>query len=127
MIFKSKTAAFAQEIGAHAVASPQEAITVADLVILAVKPQFVQGLLLEAKEAILDKQLLIVSIAAGTTIAELYQLFETTQPLRLVRVMPNMNALIGAVQQLSVVTLLHPLKTSRLFYRCFEQLAKPGN
>ena len=95
MIFKSKTAAFAQEIGAHAVASPQ-AITVADLVILAVKPQFVQAALLEAKEAILDKQPLIVSIAAGTTIAELYQLFETTQPLRLVRVMPNMNALIGA-------------------------------
>lgn len=91
-----KTAAFAQEIGAHAVASPQEAITVADLVILAVKPQFVQAALLEAKEAILDKQPLIVSIAAGTTIAELYQLFETTQPLRLVRVMPNMNALIGA-------------------------------
>ena len=90
------------------------------------KPQFVQAALLEAKEAILDKQPLIVSIAAGTTIAELYQLFETTQPLRLVRVMPNMNALIGA-QQLSVVTLLHPLKTSRLFYRCFEQLAKPGN
>ena len=26
----------------------------------------------------------------------MYQLFETTQPLRLVRVMPNMNALIGA-------------------------------
>lgn len=91
-----KTAAFAQEIGAHAVASPQEAIAVADLVILAVKPQFVQAALLEAKEAILDKQPLIVSIAAGTTIAELYQLFETTQPLRLVRVMPNMNALIGA-------------------------------
>ena len=65
---------------------PQEAITVADLVILAVKPQFVQAALLEAKEAILDKQPLIVSIAAGTTIAELYQLFETTQPLRLVRV-----------------------------------------
>ena len=85
-----KTAAFAQEIGAHAVASPQEAIAVADLVILAVKPQFVQAALLE------DKQPLIVSIAAGTTIAELYQLFETTQPLRLVRVMPNMNALIGA-------------------------------
>ena len=82
-----KTAAFAQEIGAHAVASPQEAIAVADLVILAVKPQFVQAALLEAKEAILDKQPLIVSIAAGTTIAELYQLFETTQPLRLVRVM----------------------------------------
>ena len=91
-----KTAAFAQEIGAHAVPSPQEAIAVADLVILAVKPQFVQAALLEAKEAILDKQPLIVSIAAGTTIAELYQLFETTQPLRLVRVMPNMNALIGA-------------------------------
>ena len=90
------------------------------------KPQFVQAALLEAKEAILDKQPLIVSIAAGTTIAELYQLFETTQPLRLVRVMPNMNALIGAVQ-LFVATLLHPLKTSRLFYRCFEQLAKPGN
>ena len=51
MIFKSKTAAFAQEIGAHAVASPQEAITVADLVILAVKPQFVQAALLEAKRS----------------------------------------------------------------------------
>ena len=91
------------------------------------KPQFVQAALLEAKEAILDKQPLIVSIAAGTTIAELYQLFETTQPLRLVRVMPNMNALIGAGCRLFVATLLHPLKTSRLFYRCFEQLAKPGN
>ena len=102
-----------------------KAIAVADLVILAVKPQFVQAALLEAK-AILDKQPLIVSIAAGTTIAELYQLFETTQPLRLVRVMPNMNALIGAGAAAVCGNAFASLKTSRLFYRCFEQLAKPG-
>ena len=72
------------------------------------KPQFVQAALLEAKEAILDKQPLIVSIAAGTTIAELYQLFETTQPLRLVRVMPNMNALIGAGAAAVCGNALHP-------------------
>ena len=50
MIFVEKTTAFAQEIGAHAVASPQEAIAVADLVILAVKPQFVQALYLKQKK-----------------------------------------------------------------------------
>ena len=125
MIFKSKKPPLSHKKLVHTRLLHHKAIAVADLVILAVKPQFVQAAL--KQKAILDKQPLIVSIAAGTTIAELYQLFETTQPLRLVRVMPNMNALIGAGAAAVCGNAFASLKTSRLFYRCFEQLAKPGN
>jgi len=38
---------------------------------------------------------LLVSIAAGTTTEAIYDIFETNQPVKVVRVMPNVNAMIG--------------------------------
>lgn len=38
---------------------------------------------------------MIVSIAAGTSTEAIYEVFETDQPIRIVRVMPNMNAMVG--------------------------------
>lgn len=59
------------------------------------KPNIVRTALLNAKEGILEKQPLLVSIAAGTTTEAIYDIFETNQPVKVVRVMPNVNAMVG--------------------------------
>lgn len=94
-IATEKVQAFAKKIGAHALKDPQEVIKTVDTLILAVKPNVIQGVLLAAKEAILQNDPLIVSIAAGTSTEAIYDVFETDQPIRIVRVMPNMNAMVG--------------------------------
>lgn len=94
-IATEKVQAFCEKLGAHAVADPQELIRTVDMVILAVKPNVIKGVLLEAKEEILTNQPLVVSIAAGTSTEAIYEVFETDQPIRIVRVMPNVNAMVG--------------------------------
>ena len=94
-IATEKVQAFAEKIGAHALSDPQEVIKTVDTLILAVKPNVIKGVLLEAKDAILQNYPLIVSIAAGTSTEAIYEVFETDQPIRIVRVMPNMNAMVG--------------------------------
>ena len=64
-IATEKVQAFAEKIGAHALSDPQEVIKTVDTLILAVKPNVIKGVLLEAKDAILQNDPLIVSIAAG--------------------------------------------------------------
>ena len=63
-----------------------------DILILAVKPQFLAQAVSEMKEAVKDDTL-IISIAAGKTISQIETLFE--KELKLVRVMPNTPALVG--------------------------------
>mgnify|MGYP005983789081 CR=1 FL=1 len=94
-ISTEKVQAFAKKVGAHVSTDPQEVIQTVDALILAVKPNVIKGVLLEAKEAILQNNPLIVSIAAGTSTETIYEVFETDQPIRIVRVMPNMNAMVG--------------------------------
>lgn len=94
-ISTKKVQAFAKEVGAHALENPQEVIETVDTLILAVKPNVIKGVLLTAKDAILKNDPLIVSIAAGTSTETIYEVFETNQPIRIVRVMPNMNAMVG--------------------------------
>ncbi|MEG0373601.1 MAG: NAD(P)-binding domain-containing protein, partial [Enterococcus sp.] len=94
-IDSEKVQAFAGKIGTHALKDPQTVIQTVDTLILAVKPNVIKGVLLDAKEAIIANDPLIVSIAAGTSTEALYTVFETDQPIRIVRVMPNMNAMVG--------------------------------
>ncbi|GCF94390.1 pyrroline-5-carboxylate reductase [Enterococcus florum] len=94
-IATEKVQTFADQLGAHAVIDPLELIQTVDLLILAVKPNVIKGVLEEAKSAILANQPLVVSIAAGTSTEALYDVFKTDQPIRIVRVMPNVNALVG--------------------------------
>jgi pyrroline-5-carboxylate reductase len=63
------------------------------LLLVAVKPQSVAGLLQEVASDVTDRHLL-VSIAAGVTIQKLDQLLG--QQRRIVRVMPNTPCLVGA-------------------------------
>jgi pyrroline-5-carboxylate reductase len=65
----------------------------ADLLFVAVKPQAVSALLSEIADEVQDQHL-VVSIAAGVTIAKIEQLLGAKR--RIVRVMPNTPCLVGA-------------------------------
>lgn len=85
--------AFAKDVGSAAADSNAEVMRFANVIILAVKPDQVSGVLAEIKPFCSEKHLLI-SIAAGVTLARL----EDALPLkaRVIRVMPNTPALVGA-------------------------------
>ena len=70
-----------------------EAVEDADVIVLAVKPQVIPAVLAELKKNVLPTQLLL-SIAAGTTIASIESQLSPQQAV--IRSMPNTPALIGA-------------------------------
>ncbi len=70
-----------------------DALEKSDVVILAVKPQQIDGVLAEISWVIKEKQILI-SIAAGISTKHIYDKLDKKIPL--VRVMPNSPALVGA-------------------------------
>jgi pyrroline-5-carboxylate reductase len=85
--------AFEKDVGATVADSNAEVLQFATVLVLAVKPGQVAAVLNEIKPAFTAKHL-IVSIAAGVTLAKL----ESALPLRarVIRVMPNTPALVGA-------------------------------
>jgi pyrroline-5-carboxylate reductase len=86
-------AAFAKETGARTTAFNPDVVKAAEVLILAVKPDQVPDVLAEIREHFTEKHLL-VSIAAGVTLAKLEAGLGTGS--RVVRVMPNTPALVGA-------------------------------
>ena len=84
---------FAGETGAKTSAANREVASAATILILATKPDQVAAALAEISSAFTKKHLLI-SIAAGVTLAKL----EAALPAgaRVIRVMPNTPALVGA-------------------------------
>jgi pyrroline-5-carboxylate reductase len=87
------TAAFGKEVGAKTTASNAEVAQSADVLILAVKPDQVSGVLADIRDHFSEKHLLI-SIAAGVPIAKMEAGLGGTA--RVIRVMPNTPALVGA-------------------------------
>lgn len=84
----------AQLCDVHACNTSIEVVKNSDVLILAVKPNVLSELLPSLKEAITQKHCLIISIAAGKTLSYLETLLEKNTPI--VRVMPNINAKVGA-------------------------------
>src|SRR5690349_17580792 len=84
---------FAREVGAKSTAFNPDVLQFAKVIILSVKPDQVNDVLTEARRNFSEKHLLI-SIAAGVPIARL----ESNLPpgSRVIRVMPNTPALVGA-------------------------------
>ena len=66
----------------------------ADVLVLAVKPQTLGGVCIEIREALARRKPLVISIAAGATLARLAA--DLGQTTRIVRVMPNTPCLVGA-------------------------------
>ncbi len=91
-VAKPAAAAFAAATGGEAfTAEPERLAEAADIVLIAVKPQYLTEALKPFSGGVLSNKL-IVSIVAGVTIETLTGL---TQSHRVIRVMPNTPALVG--------------------------------
>ncbi len=85
-------ATFGSKMGIRAVESNAEVAKACAVIVLAVKPQMMPALLAEIRPA-LRTDALVISIAAGITLAQLADGLASLT--RIVRVMPNTPALIG--------------------------------
>jgi pyrroline-5-carboxylate reductase len=83
---------FVRETGCRVSASNAETVRDADMIVLAVKPQSMAAVLQELKP-LLGPEQLVISIAAGVTLATLADALGAQR--RLVRVMPNTPCLVG--------------------------------
>jgi pyrroline-5-carboxylate reductase len=90
---EAASTSFAKEVGAKTTAFNPDVLKFATVIILAVKPDQVAGVLSEIREHFTEKHLL-VSIAAGVTLSKLETGLGTGA--RVIRVMPNTPALVGA-------------------------------
>jgi pyrroline-5-carboxylate reductase len=84
---------FAKELGAKSTSSNVEVVKFAKILLLAVKPDQVNGVLSEIRDQFTEKHLL-VSIAAGVPLAKLEAVLPANA--RVIRVMPNTPALVGS-------------------------------
>ncbi len=89
---QAKAQALAKSLGATVCCAPEDAVTGADTILIAVKPPVVPAVLSRIRP-LLDTQL-VISIAAGVTLASLRAL--AGPAIALARVMPNTPALVGA-------------------------------
>ena len=89
---KKKLDAIRKETPVKAAKSARLCASLADVVILAVKPQILQEVIEDIATAV-GKDTLVLSIAAGVPIARIEQFFK--KPVCVVRAMPNMPALVG--------------------------------
>jgi pyrroline-5-carboxylate reductase len=89
----SACADFAKQSGARTTASNVEVAKFARVLLLAVKPDYVAGVLGEIRGEF-TKQHLLISIAAGVPLAKLEA--GLGESARVIRVMPNTPALVGA-------------------------------
>lgn len=90
----AKTAQLQSEIGIESFASAEDLIRACDAVVLAVKPKMFPAVIAQIRALVAEKQPLVISIAAGKTIAAITEFFGFEPAL--VRVMPNINAKAGA-------------------------------
>ncbi|MDO4531177.1 MAG: pyrroline-5-carboxylate reductase [Bacillota bacterium] len=92
----SKTMTTAEKLAAEcgAAAATAEEAAACDVLVLAVKPHVLASVVPPLQETIAAKKPLVVSIAAGKTLSYLEELLPEGTPI--VRVMPNINAKIGA-------------------------------
>lgn len=87
-----KTQSLKKDLGVKIAKTNRQAASVADAVILAVKPQVLDSVV-DDLATILPEETLVISIAAGIPIARIKKHLKEKNPV--VRVMPNLPALIG--------------------------------
>ena len=90
----TSAAKLAEECGAVVLETAAEVAAVSDVLVLAVKPHVLASVVPALEQEIAAKKPLVVSIAAGKTLDYLASLLPAETPI--VRVMPNINAKIGA-------------------------------
>lgn len=89
---KETAAKVQEELGIRTTLDNREAAQEADILILAIKPQFFTEVIPQIKDLVREDTL-VISIAAGKTIAFIEEQFG--RPIKLIRCMPNVAALVG--------------------------------
>lgn len=89
----AKQVALFEECGVCMCGNADEVVRGVDAVVLAVKPQVFPSLLPTLADTLDDCRPLVISIAAGKTIASIEEMIGGSLPI--VRVMPNINAKVG--------------------------------
>lgn len=92
-VFEPARAAFSKTLNARVTPANLDVVEASAILILAVKPDQIVNLLAEISPALRPSHL-IISIAAGVTLARMEAV--TPPETRLIRVMPNTPALVGA-------------------------------
>ncbi len=82
-----------RELGIRAASDNRETAAFAQVLFLAVKPQYYEGVIQEIRDTVREDQIL-VSIAPGKTLSWLEETF--ARPLKIVRAMPNTPAMVKA-------------------------------
>ena len=90
---EASVARLKERFGIQASVSNTEVSAKADILFLAVKPDVFSVVIPEIRNA-MKKDAVVVSIAAGQSIAKIQAVF--AKPVKLIRVMPNTPALVGA-------------------------------
>lgn len=90
---------FTKGTGVSSVADNRQVVEASDVLILAVQPQNMAGLLNDIKLAISSRHL-VVSIAAGIPLGQIAK--HLGDKTRLIRVMPNTPCLVGAMLRVTV-------------------------
>ena len=107
------------DFGVQTTSNNQEVLKIADLVILAVKPNIIETLMNEIKNEVVDQDIPIISIAAGVKIKKLESYFGESS--RIIRAMPNTPASI-----MEGVTAISPnknalsedIENAKLLFKC---------
>ena len=92
-IYSPATEKASAVLGMNVCIDENEVILKSDIVFLAVKPNVISSVLEKIDSALAEKKPLIISIAAGKTLEFLQNCI--SNDIRLVRVMPNINAKVG--------------------------------
>ncbi len=96
----AKLADRVKTMGITGLSSNQEVARYADVLFLAVKPQFYPDVIADVKD-IIDDTKIVITIAPGKTLAWLYEQFG--RKIKLVRTMPNTPAMVGEGMTAAVV------------------------
>jgi pyrroline-5-carboxylate reductase len=108
--------AFSRATGAATTSRNHEVLQAAEVVVLAVKPNQVQAVIAEIRDGITSSHL-ILSIAAGVTLARLEEVLP--EGTRVVRVIPNTPALVGASATAYAPGRAARVEDNRLVHRLF--------
>lgn len=91
-VLEESTKRAAKEFGIRIAVNNKKLVEESEIIVLAVKPQYYEGVISEIKATVKDEQI-IVTIAPGKTLSWLSEQFG--KKVKLVRTMPNTPALVG--------------------------------
>lgn len=83
-----------KKLNINLTADNRHAVQIADIVVLAVKPQILKTVAIEIADLIQEKKSLVISLAVGINLKNI-ELYLSSQSLAIIRCMPNTPALIG--------------------------------